>query len=564
MSNRFFTWNEYLKSENSSFAIKRKPVAKAATKKAGCKQVSEDAIGSDEFVVDILEFFFEERLTVAQLNDPLRDVAAQAVWKATEGSKALDLVPRPPGGRPGIGWLVSQAVQIAFRKAQNQCIYEIIRVTVKLSLRSEYEIAKLTGSTQSRAVRSFSKSMVLSDAAVDLIKQFEGFVPNLYNDPVGHCTIGYGTLVHKGNCNGSEPDEFKSGISEQKARELLKSEAKTMGDTINSEVKVALNQNQFDALTSFIYNIGTGAFKQSTLLKKLNEGDYTAVPVEMKKWVKASGQTLPGLVRRRDAEAELFQRTDTATSKGLSERPWTRGRSYQMQAINWCQIRQDIVRIAIQEEGVWTNAQGGKLLETQPAMLAELERYWRAVPNINAHQAAVDSANETAGSLGENWSAAFISSVFNDAGVLPAHGFPFSLRHLTYIVAALRNRENSDRARPFWLYDNIEILIEAFPQPGDLICYNRSNSGHSYSSLRNRFWGNNDDPRGSSHCDIVVAVTDRNGMKIIETIGGNVGDTVSFTFLNIQGNVIRKVDRDGSNPRVENNIFGIIKLIECS
>ena len=73
-------------------------------------------------------------------------------------------------------------------------------------------------------------------------------------------------------------------------------------------MKVPLNQAQFDALVSFAFNLGAGALETSTLLKKLNAGKYAAVPQEFEKWVKAGGKTLPGLVRRRTAEAQLFEK----------------------------------------------------------------------------------------------------------------------------------------------------------------------------------------------------------------------------------------------------------------
>lgn len=158
-------------------------------------------------------------------------------------------------------------------------------------------------------------NLSLSDQGVDFIKEFEGFRANLYNDPAGHCTIGYGTLVHKGNCDGTEPAEYKSGVSEARAKELLKEKTTVFETAINNLVKVALNQQQFDALTSFVYNIGEGAFTKSTLLKKLNGGDFAMVPVELKKWVKANGVTLPGLARRREAEANLFTSGSYATAK---------------------------------------------------------------------------------------------------------------------------------------------------------------------------------------------------------------------------------------------------------
>jgi GH24 family phage-related lysozyme (muramidase) len=166
-------------------------------------------------------------------------------------------------------------------------------------------------------------AMTVSDAGVDLVKEWEGFVPNLYNDAVGHCTVGYGTLVHKGNCDGRDSEQpYVGGVSKEEATRLL---AGSLGGTqtaVNGAVKVALNQNQFDALVSFVYNIGAGAFQQSTLLRLLNQGKYDEVPGELKKWVKArkDGQLidLPGLVKRRAAEAALFEkRVSPATAQSL-------------------------------------------------------------------------------------------------------------------------------------------------------------------------------------------------------------------------------------------------------
>src|SRR5688572_12785325 len=100
---------------------------------------------------------------------------------------------------------------------------------------------------------------------------------------------------------------------------------------------------------------------------------------------------------------------------------------------DWCIIKDDLVRIALDEEALWTNPNGSKILEGEAPMLAELERYWTAVPNITPHTMAVRSANNQ-----EAWSAAFICSVFRDAGVDVADGFEFRRRHLAYIVGALR------------------------------------------------------------------------------------------------------------------------------
>ncbi|HEY2974825.1 MAG TPA: papain-like cysteine protease family protein [Pyrinomonadaceae bacterium] len=164
----------------------------------------------------------------------------------------------------------------------------------------------------------------VSPAGVDFIKGWEGFVAKPYNDPVGHCTVGYGTLLHNGNCDGRPIEApYANGISQEKATQLLAEKAAEFQLVIDSNVKVSLNQNQYDALVSFAYNVGGANFQKSTLLRLLNNGDYNAVPMELKKWTKAhqNGKLidLPGLVRRRAAEAELFQKPVTAaTAQSMS------------------------------------------------------------------------------------------------------------------------------------------------------------------------------------------------------------------------------------------------------
>lgn len=146
----------------------------------------------------------------------------------------------------------------------------------------------------------------LSKTGARFIAGFEGFRSDLYDDAAGHCTIGYGHLVHRGRRNGSEPPEFRRGITRERALELLLEDAAAAADAVNRSIKVTLNQHQFDALVSFVFNVGTGAFGSSTLLRKLNEGRYDAVPGQLDRWVKAGGRRLEGLARRRKAEAALF------------------------------------------------------------------------------------------------------------------------------------------------------------------------------------------------------------------------------------------------------------------
>ena len=163
-----------------------------------------------------------------------------------------------------------------------------------------------SGKARKPTARKRTRKRKLSKNGAQFIATFEGFRSDLYDDPAGHCTIGCGHLVHHGRCDGSEPAEFRRGITRERALELLLEDAAHAADAVNGSVEVALDQNQFDALVSFVFNVGAGAFADSTLLRKLNEGRYDAVPKELDRWVKAGGKTLEGLVRRRKAEGELF------------------------------------------------------------------------------------------------------------------------------------------------------------------------------------------------------------------------------------------------------------------
>ena len=161
-----------------------------------------------------------------------------------------------------------------------------------------------------------TQSWSISRDGISLIKRLEGFRANLYNDQAGHCTIGYGTLVHRGNCNGAASEQpYLNGITDAQAENLLMEKVHEFQRTVNDSVNVELNQNQYDSLVSFVYNIGSGAFRGSTLLRELNQGNYSRVPTEMRKWVKVriNGQLQDsqGLINRRIAEIELWNRPVT-------------------------------------------------------------------------------------------------------------------------------------------------------------------------------------------------------------------------------------------------------------
>tara|TARA_A100001388_G_C28450241_1_gene348255 strand:- start:22 stop:453 length:432 start_codon:yes stop_codon:yes gene_type:complete len=130
-----------------------------------------------------------------------------------------------------------------------------------------------------------------------LIKKFEGCELKAYQCSAGVWTIGYGHT--KDVVEGME-------ITQEEAEQMLVDELHEYESYINKYVTVALSQNQFDALVSWVYNLGPANLTASTMLKVLNSGEYEDVPAQMKRWNKAGGKVLEGLIRRREAEACLF------------------------------------------------------------------------------------------------------------------------------------------------------------------------------------------------------------------------------------------------------------------
>ena len=139
--------------------------------------------------------------------------------------------------------------------------------------------------------------MNIGQKGIDLIKHFEGCELNAYKCPAGVWTIGYGHI--KGVSKGMS-------ITQEQAEQMLLDELKEYENYINELVTVNLSQNQFDALVSWVYNLGPANLQSSTLLKVLNSGDYSGVPAQIERWNKAGGKVLEGLIRRREAESALF------------------------------------------------------------------------------------------------------------------------------------------------------------------------------------------------------------------------------------------------------------------
>ena len=158
--------------------------------------------------------------------------------------------------------------------------------------------------------------MTVNQTTIDHLKKWEGLRLEAYPDPGSRdgnpWTIGYGHTsdgflrVAKGLL-----------ITQAQAESALRHDAGEAAAAINRLVKVRLTDNQRGALISFVFNVGIGAFGKSTLLKKLNGGDYNSVPVELARWNKNDGKVMAGLTNRRSAEAGLWAKGAFVTSRNV-------------------------------------------------------------------------------------------------------------------------------------------------------------------------------------------------------------------------------------------------------
>jgi lysozyme len=141
-------------------------------------------------------------------------------------------------------------------------------------------------------------------AGIEMIKFFEGFRSAPYKCPAGIPTIGYGATFYP---DGKKVTMADKAITEQEGTALLQNMLVSFEKYVDSYCVDTITQNQFDALVSFAYNLGPANLKSSTLLKKVNANpEDETIHLEFMKWVKAGGKTLKGLVRRREAESQLY------------------------------------------------------------------------------------------------------------------------------------------------------------------------------------------------------------------------------------------------------------------
>jgi lysozyme len=154
--------------------------------------------------------------------------------------------------------------------------------------------------------------MQVGERGKKLFKEWEGLVTHEYLDSGGEPTIGIGHLLtHSERTSGKivirgRVLRYRNGLSEQQCWDLLDQDLDGVEKTVNQAVTVALNQNQFDALVSFTFNVGDGAFCGSTLLKLLNQGQYNQVPAQLIRWTWDNGKIVQGLMNRRQKEITLW------------------------------------------------------------------------------------------------------------------------------------------------------------------------------------------------------------------------------------------------------------------
>ena len=153
----------------------------------------------------------------------------------------------------------------------------------------------------------------ISKHGLEKLKQWEGLRTKAYQDSKGEWTIGYG---HTANAGGLKPVKGMV-ITKEDAESLLLKDLTQFEAAVENNVKVKLNDNEFAALVSFAFNVGIGAFKSSTLLKKLNNGNFDAVPSELMKWIYTGKTKNQGLVNRRRAEGYLWVEGAFVTSKDV-------------------------------------------------------------------------------------------------------------------------------------------------------------------------------------------------------------------------------------------------------
>lgn len=167
--------------------------------------------------------------------------------------------------------------------------------------------------------------MNISENGLKKLVEWEGSEGKVYKDSAGLPTIGVGHLLTKDELHSGKISilgksvHYRDGLSEQQIRDLLKQDIVSREAAVTNLVRVPLTQNQFDALVSFVFNVGRHAFQNSTLLKKLNAGQYDEVPNQLERWVYSGGKKTEGLVNRRRNEIALWSSVNPVVERRKAE-----------------------------------------------------------------------------------------------------------------------------------------------------------------------------------------------------------------------------------------------------
>lgn len=137
-------------------------------------------------------------------------------------------------------------------------------------------------------------------------KQGEGWRSRLYNDAAGYCTIGYGHLIKRAGCDGSERADWQDGITEDEGESLLVTDMADAQVAVMLAVTSRLTDTQYAALCDFVFNVGGANFRKSRLLQVVNAGQHDQVANQLLRWTMAGGREIPGLRNRRQREIELY------------------------------------------------------------------------------------------------------------------------------------------------------------------------------------------------------------------------------------------------------------------
>ena len=153
----------------------------------------------------------------------------------------------------------------------------------------------------------------VTQRGLEAIIRHEGLVLTPYKDVAGFLTIGVGHLLTRSELSSGkiviagEPVKWGKGITKEQAMALLRQDLRKAEQVVEQDDGRSLTDGQFDSLVSFVFNVGVGAYQNSTLRRKLLNGDLYAVPEQMLRWDRAGGIRVAGLARRREAEAALWR-----------------------------------------------------------------------------------------------------------------------------------------------------------------------------------------------------------------------------------------------------------------